>query len=244
MLNFNRAIAPFGIPDLWAWWDGSEISTLFQDSAGSTPVAANNDPVGYVSDRSGNGRHTRQTGTSTTRPTYLANSQNGRGVLSLDGGDYLDTVATLASIPATLIVAGRRSATVGASMGLLSAYNTTTGGARLSWNASNQLLASTGNPGLTSRTPLLAVAANVPFIVIGRFNTTESTGITNTAQADGSHATTAISNIVSLGRISATQTGTAYNGIIGEAIVYARSLSNVELGALRNYLNAKWAIYR
>lgn len=244
MLNTSRAVPPLSIPDLWAWWDMSELSTLFQDSAGTTPVAANADPIGYIADRSGNGRYTRQTGLSTTRPTYTTGSQNNLPGASFDAGDYLDSLATLASIPCTLFVVGKRSATVGANMGLLSAYNTTTGGARLSWNASNQLLASTGNPGLTSRTPLVSVGANAPFIAVGQFGVSDSTGVLNTTSAYGAHATTAISNIVSLGRISATQTGTAYNGIICEALVYGRALSNPELSWLRSYLNTKWQVYR
>ena len=37
-----------------AWYDPSDISTLFQDSAGTTPVTADGDPVGLMLDKSGN----------------------------------------------------------------------------------------------------------------------------------------------------------------------------------------------
>lgn len=42
------------------WYDPSDLSTLFQDSAGTTPVTADGDPVGLIRDKSGNGYHASQ----------------------------------------------------------------------------------------------------------------------------------------------------------------------------------------
>lgn len=42
---------------------------LYQDSAGTTPVTADGDPVGYMQDLSGNGNHATQS-TSASRPIY------------------------------------------------------------------------------------------------------------------------------------------------------------------------------
>ncbi|TPJ52711.1 hypothetical protein [Mesorhizobium sp. B2-6-4] len=52
-----------------AWYDPSDLSTLFQDSAMNTPVTANGDPVGAILDKSGNELHLLQA-TDTARPTY------------------------------------------------------------------------------------------------------------------------------------------------------------------------------
>lgn len=52
-----------------AWYDPSDITTLFQDSAGTTPVTASGQPVGRMSDKSGNGNHMLQ-GTAAARPIY------------------------------------------------------------------------------------------------------------------------------------------------------------------------------
>jgi hypothetical protein len=52
-----------------AWYDPSDISTLFQDAAGTVPVTADGDPVGMILDRSGNARHLTQS-TDVQRPTY------------------------------------------------------------------------------------------------------------------------------------------------------------------------------
>ena len=52
-----------------AWYDPSDIDTLFQDSAGTTPVTASGQPVGLMLDKSGNGNHATQA-TAARRLTY------------------------------------------------------------------------------------------------------------------------------------------------------------------------------
>jgi len=67
-----------------AWYDPSDISTLFMDAAGTVPVTADGDPVGMMKDKSGNGNHATQT-LSASRPTYHAN-----GVRRWITGDGID----------------------------------------------------------------------------------------------------------------------------------------------------------
>jgi len=52
-----------------AWYDPSDLTTLFQDSSGTIPVTADGDPVGKVLDKSGNENHLTQS-TDLQRPTY------------------------------------------------------------------------------------------------------------------------------------------------------------------------------
>jgi hypothetical protein len=52
-----------------AWYDPSDLSTLFQDAAGTIPVTADGDPVGLILDKSGNGNHASQA-ISSARPIY------------------------------------------------------------------------------------------------------------------------------------------------------------------------------
>ena len=54
-----------------AWYDPSDYSTLFQDSAGTTPVTAVEQPVGRMLDKSGYGNHAFQA-TSASRPVLSA----------------------------------------------------------------------------------------------------------------------------------------------------------------------------
>lgn len=54
------------------WYDPSDLSTLFQDSAGTIPVTAAGQPVGRMNDKSGNANHATQV-TAASRP-ILRNS--------------------------------------------------------------------------------------------------------------------------------------------------------------------------
>ena len=54
-----------------AWYDPSDYSTLFQNSTGTTPVTAVEQPVGLMLDRSGRGNHATQA-TSASRPVLRA----------------------------------------------------------------------------------------------------------------------------------------------------------------------------
>jgi hypothetical protein len=72
-----------------AWYDPSDLSTLFQDSAGTTPVTTAGQPVGKMLDKSGNDNHATQA-TSAARPTYQ--TAGGLHYLAFDGVD--DAMAT------------------------------------------------------------------------------------------------------------------------------------------------------
>ncbi len=54
-----------------AWFDPSDMSTLFQDAAGTVPVTAVEQPVGKILDKSGRGNHATQA-TTTKRPVLSA----------------------------------------------------------------------------------------------------------------------------------------------------------------------------
>lgn len=53
------------------WYDPSDLTTLFQNSAGTTPVTGVEQPVGLMLDKSGNGNNATQA-TSASRPTLSA----------------------------------------------------------------------------------------------------------------------------------------------------------------------------
>lgn len=68
-----------------AWYDPSDLSTLFQDSAGTVPVTAVGQPVGLQRDKSGRGNHRHQP-TTASRP-ILRQDSGGRYYLEADGVD-------------------------------------------------------------------------------------------------------------------------------------------------------------
>jgi hypothetical protein len=73
--GFRAGWAPWTPAELFSasqqgvWYEPSDLSTLFQDAAGTTPVTADGQPVGRMNDKSGNGNNLSQT-TLNRRPLY------------------------------------------------------------------------------------------------------------------------------------------------------------------------------
>jgi hypothetical protein len=82
----------FAAGEQGVWYDPSDFSTMFQDSAGTTPVTAVGQPVGKINDKSGKNNHASQA-TAASRPV-LQQDGNGKYYLAFDGVD--DSLATAA----------------------------------------------------------------------------------------------------------------------------------------------------
>lgn len=74
----------FASSEAGSWYDPSDLSTLWQDSARTVPVTAHGDPVGAIDDKSGNGNHAIQASAG-LRPLYQDDA-SGRYLL-FDGVD-------------------------------------------------------------------------------------------------------------------------------------------------------------
>ena len=79
-----------------AWYDPSDLTTLFQNSDGTTAVAVG-DPVGYLGDKSGNGNHAIQA-ISAKRPTlrqagslYYLEFEGAQGLKTSGNVDFTGT---------------------------------------------------------------------------------------------------------------------------------------------------------
>lgn len=75
------------------WYDPSDITTLYQDAAGTVPVTKDGDPVALMRDKSGNNNHATQS-VSTSRPVYKAD-----GVLHWLETDGVDDSFNLPATP-------------------------------------------------------------------------------------------------------------------------------------------------
>lgn len=75
-----------------AWYDPSDLSTLFQDSAGTIPVTATGQRVARMSDKSGNGQHLINA-TPSSGPTYQTDG-SGRAYLAFSGAQWLQVANT------------------------------------------------------------------------------------------------------------------------------------------------------
>ena len=88
--SFNPA-SLFANSEVGAWYDPSDLSTLFQDAAGTTPVTASGQTVGLHLDKSGNGNH-RYQASADSRPQYVVDGA--LRYLLYDGiDDFLETNA-------------------------------------------------------------------------------------------------------------------------------------------------------
>ena len=85
-------------PGNGAYYDISDISTLYQDAAGTTPVTADGEPVGRVDDLSGNGFHIIQS-TPGDRPIYKTNGS--LHWLSFAGSEYLANASMIFTQPSS-----------------------------------------------------------------------------------------------------------------------------------------------
>ena len=85
---------PFNPIELFAggvdggWYDISDLSVLFQDSAGTTPVTTDGDPVGLIVDKSGN-NHNAVQANNDRRPTFKI-SGTGKNYLDFAQGDHMN----------------------------------------------------------------------------------------------------------------------------------------------------------
>ncbi len=77
------------------WYKAS--AGLYQDSAGTTPAAANNDPVGLWEDQSGNAKHLSQT-TTASKPTLKTGVFGALAAPLFTTDDFLKRTAGIAGV--------------------------------------------------------------------------------------------------------------------------------------------------
>lgn len=95
VLPLSAAVAAmFANGEQGAWYDPSNIASLFQDSAGTVPVTADGQPVGELLDQSGRGNKQLQTVT-TARPLYKIDSSVSN--IKFDGASSGLSTATFAA---------------------------------------------------------------------------------------------------------------------------------------------------
>jgi hypothetical protein len=161
-----------------SWYDPTDLRTLFQNTALTTPVTANNDPVGAVKDKSGNNRHLLQA-TAAARPLF---KQAGFKWLEADGVNDVLTANVIINQPLTRISAWRiLTDAFGIPIGGAVEGNTENGATALWFTADDlRLYAGVGTVAAG------AIAANVDFVLTEIFNGANSTiFIDNTQGATG-----------------------------------------------------------
>ena len=141
------------------FYDPSDLSTMFQNAAGTIPVTAAGQLVGLIRDKSGRNNHAYQTA-SASRPLLQRNATTGAYYLAFDGADdFLQTnnIDFTATNKMSLFAGLNRTgnATVGTVLETGAYFNVPTGGFGIQFptqtgGSASNLLASAG--GLTVRT--------------------------------------------------------------------------------------------
>ena len=80
MTTFNPSASLFAAGEKGVWFDAGDLSTLFQDVAGTIPVTAVGQYVGKWLDKSGNGKHAVAAANNNTRPTYQIDAEGNPNV--------------------------------------------------------------------------------------------------------------------------------------------------------------------
>ena len=255
---------PLQLPNLALWLDGSDAVTLFQDTAGTQPIA-NNGLVARWNDKSGNSLNFTQS-TSANRPTYNSSSINARGAATFDGstsfmtaGDRLDlgtaslTVMTVIQYAnttqsASIITKSRYAATPGR-WGL---YRIKDNSSFFAANSAQYHGASTPSGVVLNTAAELDTSACLLGFDWARTGTTSQTlynngsiAISSSGYAEDSTPYNSTDQLW-IGAYQGT-TGTTpattdsyLNGKIAEVVIISTHLSTAERQALEGYLAWKW----
>lgn len=247
--TFNPA-SLFTGGQLGAWYDPSDLTTMWQESAGTTPAAVDS-PVGKINDKSGNNYHLTQA-TSSARPVLRKSGP--LYYLEFDGVDDGLTAATgtilalFLGVSAGSLYASAATATVAAGFPPMFGWSNNALAGRIALFRDTAALVAGGrrlDADSFAEVRLAAtLTADVPFIASGLFNYATATctlrknraQVAQNASFQTAGSTSATnSGVAGLG----TLTGTFYAGRIYGAIALQRIPTDAVSLDIENYLGAK-----
>lgn len=228
-------VSPAQIAGLSLWLTSQRIDTLFQDSALTTPVTADGDPVGGWKDLSGNNFHFTQA-TAGKRPVYKTTGVNSfpslqflvsaerhlvRSSMTIAGGDK-----TVFAVVNGVVGANYKYILDSVTGRIVMAFQRDTGDTAFfdgSWHG-------------------IAAATATPQLLVWHFSATTGTIYrNNTSLGSAVYSPRGMSLNASIG---ASFDGTLYffENYMGEVGVYNRALQAFELSALYNYARVQWGL--
>lgn len=229
--------SPLDIANLVLWLDANDAATLFQEDTASTSATANNDPIGYWGDKSGNNNHAKQT-SSGARPLLKTSSINGKNSIEADSTDDVLNLTSALAITADLslyCVGTRATSSTLSPIG----HTTTQSSVATVFNTnicyiqfgSNYVQVNyTGSTGTIVCRWTRDGSNNCRFA---------ATGMTDAAMSGGTGSSgTQTSNTV-LARPGNSQWNGSGNKM-GEIIIYSRKLITVEDAFIQSYISNKW----
>ena len=249
------AFTPTSIAGLQLWLDASDSTTLFTDSAGSTPATADGDPVGRWADKSGNTAHALQTD-GTQKPTLKLAIKNSKNVCRFNSTSSKMLGTLLEKNTDCTMVAVLRMNTSDASFraalatGLLNSTTATVGqlhGLIKQNNTSNKMLVTSFNAP-TDGNPSQSMGANWASC-FGTFTNTGTNAsriwVNGTAAVSDPKTVAAITDqgyVYYIGR-GLQAISELWNGDLAEIMIYNVALGTTNQTSIQEYLNTKWGVY-
>lgn len=221
---------PTSIAGLVAWFDFSDITTLWKDTGRTSAVTADADIIKGVTDKSTSGWHLSE---ATNGPTYKVNITGGKSVARFNGTtSVLAGAAVTASQPNTLLIVTKQVAHHG-SVGTGFVDGTTARQIVYSDQATNKWSYYAGT---------LQVSATSSDTTTFHVHSVVFNGVSSSYRVDGTSVSTAnpganaLTALV-LGRDSTTN---FFQIDLGEWLLYTGAVSTPNLVLLEAYLKAKW----
>jgi len=230
-----------------AWYDPSDLSTMFQNSDG-TGAPAIDSPVGYIADKSGNGNHAIQA-TSSKRPTlkqsgslYYLEFEGAQGLatsaIDFTGTDSMTVCAGMTKDTLDTAVIAELSASVTGNAGSfrLAAISTTSGLYRFQTRGDGSAQASNASPFGTGTNVLTGIGdISDPVSTIRVDGSQEATN--TDSQGAGNYGNHALN-------IGARSNGTTLflDGRIYSLIIRGATCTATELTLLEDYIAAKTGV--
>jgi hypothetical protein len=244
---------PLNIASLEGWWDASDLSTMAQNSDGTTAVTATNDPVGYWADKSGKDRHAKQA-TNNDRPQVKLADKNDRAGLDFDGSsDHFKCDSGAAFAAVFFIGVMRRTGTPAIWNGIYVHRGSSTR-AGYSTSAQEFYVAQTSNQtpgfvfgiaaagGLMRENGSTVTAVNSGVFSLYHYNFFPNTTDTKVIGVQGNQSSTVGTQHPTIGLDPATGSGRFYPMRVYEMMVFSAIPATAQLQALDRHLGRKWGI--
>ena len=244
LFSGGAAFSPLNISGLVSWYDASDTSTLWEDSARTTPAADNADVIGAWDDKSGNGYHATQA-TTINKPTLRTNVQNGKNAIRFDGSDdFLQNT----SYPDfgdnySIYIVGKSEITADVEQGF---FEVSTGAVNTGFSLMHEtVLNFRGRDASTIRNISGGDIRDGAFRLISGVNTGSQLRITvNGGAASTATYTAPNPNTLNQLKIGGLIAGSfALLGDIAELLIYTGSHTDDQQASIKAYLNTKWAVY-
>jgi len=236
---------PASISGLNCWLDADDTSTLFENSDGTTPSSSGS-PVGYWGDKSGQGFHATQSGSSTRKPSLSLGSTNGKPSVSFDNAALqrlefsANPLAGSAAGTAFYVCRGTQGqgACIGHPLGRFgtsaSADHYPCGGSDNYFRFGSSLRRQfSNNPPFTSTHVGVVISRSSDWRFWAKA-TLRHTATPNTVQWGSGPGIG--------GSPNETQEAFFYPGVVCEVLLYNSALSDADRTQVTDYLVAKWGI--